>query len=141
MYGVGHHARFGIVALSTSDVWAVTNRIVNGGTYRLAILHFDGTSWKRVQVPDVQVSDYGLFQMAEAGPADVWAVGTECCGSGKTLTLNWSGGSWVRIASPNVRGEPIELNAVAVVPGSVWTVGDYSSGQLDEDTLAMRAPA
>ncbi len=123
-----------VTAISPDDAWAV-------GSWRPAwdeaialpeplALHWDGTEWTRVPVPDLR---YGgtLSGIAAQGPDDVWAVGSAPKDSpaegGSPLLLHWDGSAWSRVDAPVQT--PGGLQAVTAIPGGgMWAVGAQDDG-------------
>ena len=87
-----------VAATSPSNVWAVGSVTINGfGKMATWSAHWNGTSWARVPTPQPTVSDDVLFDVAAAGPRNVWAVGeTNATHLHHTLILHWNGSSWVQ---------------------------------------------
>ena len=127
-----------VVALSATNVWAVgSSGAHSGGLSRTLVLHWSGTTWKRVASPHPgsgqKYSDSSLSGVAAVSSKSVWAVGSyyrvqDRHGSYQTLTLHWNGQKWKQVRSPNARGGN-GLSAVAVAARSnVWAVGGHWNG-------------
>lgn len=111
-------------ARSPSDVWMLRA----GGQ----VLHFDGATWTRDQVP---TAASGLTTIAPAGEDAVW-VG----GGGGEIHLG-RGGAWVQrsghIYSPGLS----TLNEVfAVASDDVWACGDYQTLHWDGIVWRSQGP-
>ncbi|MEV4107138.1 hypothetical protein [Nonomuraea sp. NPDC049695] len=113
---------------SPSDVWAVGERGTQvlcreSGSGRLLVLHWDGTSWKQVELPDWQGA---LHSVTALGPDDVWVVGTNDVWeygmpqASRIMLLHYDGRTWTRLYL-NVGG-PVSEDwndyALARVPGT-----------------------
>ncbi|MGA7730476.1 MAG: S-layer homology domain-containing protein, partial [Chloroflexia bacterium] len=81
---------YGIVAISSSDVWAVgvsySGKIVNLHTL---IEHWDGNTWTVVSSPNAAASNI-LWGVAAVASDDVWAVGQAWTGSPFTLVERYN---------------------------------------------------
>lgn len=113
---------FGVSADSPGDAWAVgVGPGVEGGGRSL---HWNGTSWERVTIPNASQND--LRGVSAISPRDAWAVGG---GRGRRTTggliLHWNGTTWTRVPSPRPRpGHGTLLLAVgAGSPTNAWAVG------------------
>jgi hypothetical protein len=150
-------------AVTSSDVWAVGNYIIEGFSLRRTpdkarpqtplgitpptnpnqyiertlVEHWDGTLWDSVPSPNVGTDSNALYQVTAIASNDVWAVGyyVSALGVAQTLTEHWDGTTWTVVASPNASTlQDNELTAVdAVSATDVWVVG-YAS----DDTGALR---
>jgi hypothetical protein len=120
-----------VAGSSDNDLWAVGWFLENNSRHNLT-LHWDGSAWERVPVPDV-VNDgdnsvNGLYGVAAIAPNDVWAVGYAVGLSTpyRTVTLHWNGSTWQVVPSPNLTrpGSYNALNAVVAISSKdVWAVG------------------
>ena len=123
----GYGARLRAIAGSSdNDLWAVGWFLENNSRHNLT-LHWNGSVWKRVPVPDVVNGGVnGLYGVAAIAPNDVWAVGYAVGLSYQTVTLHWNGSAWQIVPSPNLTrpGSYNALNAVvAISSNDVWAVG------------------
>ena len=122
-----------VVATSASNAWAV------GGTSsgQSLILHWNGTSWKRVPGAGAAGS---LTAVSASSATNAWSVGSESgfgSGFGKTLILHWNGTSWKQVPSPSLNGN-VSLTAVAVTSGrNAWAVGAVSTGTSPGTSLIL----
>jgi hypothetical protein len=137
-----------VLALAPNDAWAVgfstPQKPANAASLTL-ILHWDGTSWKVVQSPNVgpktQFQSNTLLGLTANSANDIWAFGfyLESNGSGqaKTLLLHWDGTSWKIAPSPNpTKGDFLLDSLVSGVtpsPGNVWIFGE-------EDEVVQNSP-
>src|SRR5260370_1068964 len=113
----------GVAVVSACDAWAVGNDVSAGASQTL-ILHWNGTSWKRVPSPSPPGASLGAVAATSAGNA--WAVGYR---QGlRTLILHWNGTKWTQVSSPRP-GLPGYLTGVsAKSTASAWAVGVYFPG-------------
>jgi hypothetical protein len=144
----GYGARLRAIAGSSdNDLWAVGWFLENNSRHNLT-LHWNGSIWERVPVPDVvNVGDNsvnGLYGVAAIAPNDVWAVGYAVSLSTpyQTVTLHWNGSAWQVVPSPNLTrpGSYNALNAVvAISSNDVWAVGGvpFDLGGVDGRALLM----
>jgi hypothetical protein len=82
----------GSAATSADDVWGVG---LTGAGRRGLIVHWDGSAWRQVALPELGGVDSGLAAVAALTPQDAWAVG-QAADSTQTLILHWewSGRPW-----------------------------------------------
>lgn len=95
---------------SGHDVWAVGT--AESGGYRnkvrhSAVMHYDGTAWAAVTVPDTS----GVLDVAALSPTDVWALGFD------GTVLHFDGTAWTST------GRPGGALLGVVSPTDVWTGG------------------
>ena len=125
-----------IAGSSPSDIWIVGKSSSSGYHNRVThsvILHYDGTAWSTVAIPDTG----GLADIAALSPADAWALGTDghvlhWDGTAWTINAQFNGGAALVAASAtNVWVAGIYVNstlAVAHYNGSAWTTATAPSG-------------
>jgi hypothetical protein len=125
-------------AISANDVWAVgTGLGADGGTTRNLALHWNGTAWTQVTVPDVgnSTNPNNLYGITALSSSDVYAVGSATGGSlgvPQALIEHWNGTAWSIATSPaNPTGtDSSNLSAAAAIaPGNVTAVGTVQSTQ------------
>jgi hypothetical protein len=117
----------GIATISASDVWGVgTFRGPGSPAFKTLIEHFDGTSWRAVQSPNVGTSDNELNAVTATSSSDVWTVGFEFNGAAeRTLIQHWNGTQWSTVSSPNVGSGSNDLRGAAAISSSdAWAVGE-----------------
>jgi len=105
-----------VVATSATDAWAAGTD--PGGPL---FLHWNGTAWKRVQLPAAVARGVGSVDaVAATSRTNVWAV----LGTGGRLPkiAHWNGRRWANVASPHI-GTPYGLGAVAASGKNVWALG------------------
>jgi len=118
-----------VTALSANDAWAL-----NGA---LGTIHWDGTSWTQVPIPDLSSlgSSFDLDAMGSAGTAMfICGVVSTSVWTNEQLLLIWDGGQWDRVESmelaQNSFGQP-RYGAPRAIDGAsaddLWIVGTASS--------------
>ena len=127
---------FGMSAASATNAWAVgTFRDTNAT--RPLLLHWNGTSWKRVTGP---AGLSGSLQSVYAISArNVWATG-EAFHSGsadKALLLHWNGSRWTRVPSPSPGFRSGLLGVAASSARDVWEVGIFQRRSDGHGTRAL----
>lgn len=124
--GPNYSQLWGVTATSPTDVWAVGYDEDATWTQRSLILHFDGTTWTRMDSPSPAGSPT-LQRVSAASPSDAWAVGYNGSDDSEfetTLTLHWDGATWSKVKSPNPGHRTDLLNDVSVVSANdVWAAG------------------
>jgi hypothetical protein len=125
----------GVAATTARDAWAVgsTGSVPQSESL---IVHWNGTSWKRVPSPSPAGST--LSGVAVTSASDAWAVGTiySSTGASQTLILDWNGTVWTQVASPSP-GTYNSLSRVTAVSASdAWAVGSTVNGT-NEKTLIL----
>jgi hypothetical protein len=125
-----------VAVTATDDAWAVGSFEEEGlvrvepTTYRPLALHWDGSRWSVVPLPDVGQGE--LDGVAAVDRDDAWAVGQTMTRSGgdvavRPLLLHWDGGNWTRVAAPT--DGDASLYAVTAIPGGgLWAVGTQGPG-------------
>ena len=121
---------YGIVAISTNDVWAVGWTGGKSGPVTLT-LHWDGSTWSVVPSPNPGSTFNYLWGVGAVASNEVWAVGEFIApgGDGDTLILKWNGTAWAQVPGDNTGpiGLSFSLKAVGAIGGSdVWSVGTNS---------------
>ena len=121
---------YGVVGISTNDVWAVGWTGGKSGPITLT-LHWDGSTWSVVPSPNPSASDNFLHGVTALAANNVWAVGEFNApgGNQRTLFLRWNGTAWEQVAGENTgpNGVQFFLSAVSAISGSdIWAVGNNS---------------
>jgi hypothetical protein len=111
----------GISADGSNDVWAV-------GDSPGVILHYNGTSWTRTNLPPARYGGPALYAVAALSPSNVWAVGMVRPSSAfewRPLVEHWNGTSWSQISSPDPNPHiGYNLRAIAAISASdIWAAG------------------
>lgn len=109
--------------LSPTDIWAVGRQWDVDGIALPLTMHWDGTSWTRVEAPRGNGST-GLFAVSASGPDDIWAVGNQTiAGSGNEATpvvLHWDGTQWSIVPGLPDLGNAGLTSVYASGPNDVW---------------------
>jgi hypothetical protein len=132
-----------VAAAAPDDAVAVGIRREPGEGSRtfLDLLRWGGAGWSATPVPDLPASGEGptVHAVANAGPSDVWAVGSnQTMRGGIPLALRWDGSGWGASDVPPT-GEPEShlFGVGAISPADVWAVGGWARpGELRGGGLA-----
>jgi hypothetical protein len=120
-----------VAATSAGDAWAVGTTGMGPltcGACTTLILHWNGSTWKRVPSPDLSAGS-GLVGVAATSADDAWAVGYAPGLTGSTLILHWNGTTWKRAPSPSLGHAYSVLAGVAATSArTAWAVGATDSG-------------
>ena len=129
-----------VVALSSSDAWAVGLSRTRGAPARTLIMHWDGRRWAITASPNAGGGDNSLVSVAAASPRDAWAVGyRDAKGVYRALVEHWDGDRWTVVRLPSLGGTGNGLNAVgAAASGDVWAVGGSARARGPSQPLALR---
>jgi hypothetical protein len=116
-----------IAAISANDVWAVgshqDNQYMNE---RPVTMHWNGTQWRIVSVPDVGVNSAYLSDVAAVSSNDVWAVGSRNGGS-EALIIHWNGTAWSLVSVPPPAASARLSGVTVIASNDVWAVGSRSA--------------
>lgn len=107
----------GVDARTTGDVWAVGYSYVDYNRQPY-VVHFDGTSWRRVATPTFSGGGE-LTDVVALSSSTVVAVGRS---NGAPLVLRWNGTSWTRDTTPTASA-PYLTGATPAGANRVWAVG------------------
>jgi hypothetical protein len=119
-----------VAASGDSDVWAVGDYRTRGAQPRLLALHWQGSSWTSVPVPQPPRRDPGALEsVATVGADDAWAVGyVEYGGRASGLVEHWDGSTWSSVDLP---GSPSQIDSVvARTDNDVWVAGGWADDQV-----------
>ena len=108
-----------VVVLSATDAWAVGQQTRDGRVAAL-VMHWNGSAWANVSVPDPGPVSESLNDIAAASPTDIWAAGALCSPICKSLVLHLSGGTWRTEATAP---EATLTSVIAFSPSDVWVFG------------------
>jgi hypothetical protein len=105
---------------SPTDIWAAGTAQSQGYRNRVTqsvLLHYNGTSWSQVTVPD----NSGLADVAAISPTDAWAVAVD------GTILQWNGTTWS--AATTAFSAPAVLSPViaAASANNIWIAGVVSA--------------
>ncbi|WP_030796408.1 hypothetical protein [Streptomyces sp. NRRL S-337] len=122
---VGKGELSALTAVAPDDIWAA------GAAYApdeksqqsALLLHFDGTSWRRVTAPGPHTTHNWLGAITALSADDIWAVGGSTTGSTeRPLALHWNGSTWTTAKTPDVADG--RLRAVGRTGnGDLWALG------------------
>jgi hypothetical protein len=116
-----------ISADSASDIWVVGSTINAAESTVPEALHYDGTTWSVVAVPQPSRSSGTLSAVTAVSPTNAWAVGQASgAGSaigGSTLVEHWNGSAWGVVASPTPGAYPSLVAVAARSASDVYAVG------------------
>ena len=123
---------------SPSDIWVAGLVIQRGSRFRSVMLHYDGSTWKRVPLPDPPAED-SLADVLVVAPDDVWAVGYRFPDFGvRPLVMHFDGDAWSIEETPRPRGDSA-LAAVGARDGSgPMAVGTSSHGEVEDRAFGVR---
>jgi hypothetical protein len=113
-----------ISASSPYDVWALT---AFGD-----IIHFDGSSWSAMSVPNVNSFRNYAKAIYAASPDDVWIVGYG--GDGRATYIgyaqHWNGSSWSVVSTPLDGQDPSEFRDIdGSGSDDIWIAGSGIGGE------------
>jgi hypothetical protein len=122
---------YGVVALSTSNAWAVGETCPSCGSDETLAYHWNGHAWRQVTTPNPTDFD-ALRAVSAVSRHDVWAVGSAFDGTAnQTLAMHWNGHHWKVVATP----DPAGTSNLAILFGvstdstkDAWAVGKYYDG-------------
>jgi len=121
----------GVSADSATDAWAVGGYFNSANVGQTLILHWNGTSWKRVRSPNPGPTSDGLGAVSAVSRTDAWAVGAtydKSTNVTSTLILHWNGTAWSQVKSPNPSAGYNVLEGVSAVSSTdAWAVGNYQT--------------
>jgi hypothetical protein len=112
-------------AVDPNDVWAV-GRMASGFGDRPLVVHYDGTEWLDVPLPD-EVTGV-LNGVAAVAADDVWAIGytgDPALSLEHALILHWDGQLWAVVEGGRAvgSGRSALQGVQALAPDDVWGVG------------------
>ena len=135
----------GVATVSNSSAWAV-GYAGRSSAPRVLMLHWNGTAWSLVTLPNAGGEGSQLFGVAALSAGDVWAVGHTQESDGAILTLgeHFNGTAWSIVPTPDP-GElgPLVDNGLlaAASPGNgtVWALGGQETlGECCQQTLGLQ---
>lgn len=133
--GTGRGSLKAVVALSSTNVWAVGK---SPGVTAL-IEHWDGTAWTVASIPTINT---GLEAIAAVSPTNIWATGDQIVNANGTRTaliMHFNGVSWTQVTNPvsvpaNFVANDGLTGLTAVSANDIWAVGE------DTDRLSVDEP-
>jgi hypothetical protein len=134
----------GLACAARTDCWSfgVYGTLRPSRNFLSQMLHWNGTRWSVVAVPEPGGTRSGAMEQLNGGSChsatDCWAVGSYVPPGGDTLAtlnqaLHWDGKRWSLVTTPDPGGfadnDVSELRAVRCVsPRNCWAVGDTQTG-------------
>ena len=139
---------FSVFAVATNDVWAVgwIGAIPNTGGL---VLHWNGTTWTRVQFPTESGGWIALKSISGVAANDIWAVGSynffNITGgqASSARSYHWDGSRWSSV-TVGLGGYSYLASVAAGATDDVWAAGEGTVGSsLNESyvTLHWKAAA
>lgn len=116
----------GISGTDSSDIWAVGHYQPNAANlvYQNLMLHWNGTIWQTMSVPNPSASNNDLFAIKAISPNLAWAVGNAASGSvANAEILKWDGTSWTQQSVPAITGGSYLFGLTAISSSDMWAVG------------------
>jgi hypothetical protein len=115
-----------VVALSTTDVWALGSYGGESKFGNALAERWDGSSWQQVAIPTpTGANEAHLYGAAAISATNIWAVGSWAGSQFSTLIEHWDGSTWTIVPSPQP-GFSRQLYGVATLSATdVWAVGYY----------------
>ncbi len=120
-----------VSALSSDNIWAVTQRIYKPNTpdpaaqtddssTRTNLIHWDGKYWEPMDAPGALGNGGNLSVIAANRPDDIWLVGINT--QSVPFIEHWDGENWHKVQqnfSPL-----ISVSMVTIKDGKIWLVGN-----------------
>ncbi|GII04679.1 hypothetical protein [Planobispora takensis] len=132
---------YAVSGTSAADVWAVGNwrNRGSGERYHPLALHWTGSAWAQVPVPDPAGGVGGSLRGVKAiSPTDVWAVGYRDYRT--PAAFHYDGTAWSEVPLPALggTGNNFLYGVTAVAADQVWAAGYTSAGTNNPEPLVMR---
>jgi hypothetical protein len=125
----------GVDVDDAGNAWAVGYLANSQGQNRPLSLHWDGTEWTRIRVPDLGTDGSLLNDVVITDAGRVWAVGTRTSEAGTQPVALLRDGAWFSPAPPS--GEASEFSGVDELPdGRIVAVGSTGNHDLGFQALA-----
>ncbi|HZW08737.1 MAG TPA: GC-type dockerin domain-anchored protein [Phycisphaerales bacterium] len=128
-FGATDPSGFGDVeAIADDDVWAVGWTLNDQFRTEPLIVHYDGSGWSRVALPEFAPGSAELRAVTARAADDIYATGTWADGDGvpRDLILHYNGARWTQMDSAPVNGTHQWYRGATTLPnGDVWTVGQF----------------
>lgn len=103
-------------------------------------LRWSGGDWTDTGGPNPIGTGNVLQGVSSVSANNAWAAGTQYNAGflPQTLLMQYDGGVWSHITSPNSGSGANYLNGVSALPGDVWAVGSYNNEASVGRTLILR---
>lgn len=121
----GRNSLYAVSGSSGGDVWAVGAYTTGGSQFHTLAMHWNGTQWSTVPLPDFGAQGDQLNTVAALAPDNVWVAGSYLTSEhqdGHMLVLHWDGKAWSRSPLP-LNTTHIILSLTARAPDDIWAVG------------------
>ncbi len=134
---------YAVSALSRTDAWAVGSNFPPGQIDHALALHWNGTVWHAVPVPNAgHTASSTLYGVSAVSPRDIWAVGgyqSGGRGNYRDLIEHWNGHAWHRVQGPrrSVVADQILESVTAVTSTMVWASGGQNVGPGTQGAAAL----
>ena len=117
------------------DGWAIGYATYGdqGEFAKSAALHWDGTSWTRVALPDPLQQQF-FPSLSASTSSNVWMSGLDA--QAGPATARWDGVQWRPVAFPQVANSRLH-SIVAISEDDVWVAGEYVAGEHPYVTLPL----
>jgi len=130
-----------VAGTSPSDVWTVGSWRNTGRTevYHPLVLHWNGTAWSQVPIPDPAGRVGGMLSGVTAiSPTDAWAVGLKDYRN--PVSFHWNGTAWSEVPIPPLGGDGnnFTYSVAGSATGGVYAVGYTSAGATNPEVLIER---
>ncbi|ELP67209.1 Tat pathway signal sequence domain protein [Streptomyces turgidiscabies Car8] len=110
-----------VSSVSGQDAWAVGQGYTEDTFTQIPVVqHWDGRRWRSVQIPGS--ANWGLHQVVELAPNDVWTVGVDY-DTGQSVAVHWDGRRWTRTPTPVFPDSAVLFDVVARSSTDIWAVG------------------
>lgn len=132
-FGTDDNELSAIAAVSDDDIWAVGHYQVTQTEMRSLILHWNGSVWSNVSIPEIGTFGDELLGVAAVSSNNVYAVGYKSVVNHirRTLIMRWNGTTWSVVTSPNYGENYNTLYDIAVISSNdIWAVGRGSNKTL-----------
>jgi len=121
----------GVDATGPADAWAVgwgTSDISNGAPGVPFALHWNGTSWQSMLLPNP--ASTALYAVDALSPSDVWAAGDTVIDgyNRQPYVAHFNGTSWSRVVTPTIGNGGQLTDIVALSPSNIIAVGTEGNG-------------
>jgi hypothetical protein len=118
----------GVTVTSPRNAWAVGALQQPNGPAHALILHWTGSTWKKMGAPNPGGAARATFLSAVVATSarNAWAVGRYDAGSAtRPLIIHWNGKAWRQVPSPRFAAGFVNLGALAATSArDAWAAGD-----------------
>ncbi len=127
-------------ATGPNDVWAACAKNTAGGdSAKAVILHYDGSTWTQVQIPDAPIA-FEMNEVVAIAPNDVWAFGT-IPWTTQGYVLHYDGSAWTPVANgPYVDTATAQGGTIYFGTEPIAQVPHGTISMLDNGTVTLLEP-